>query len=201
MSVPSAGVGANWHSGVRGGKRIRVEQDVQVCTLVPSVPSRGRRDRPGPYCPFGIPIGLRISARREAGSLGERVTQDLESGNSFKMQACSGVVQEGHLLDKADEELSKFLSLPRRVFGSPLYDTVCTTDDPPNRPVCSAPWGGGAPRSNSAGSAALRFVQTDTNYLLLLGFSRLNNGSIIFMGPLKIKLYSPKHVHKLINSA
>lgn len=118
------------------------------------------------------------------------------------MQACAGVVQDGHLLDKADEELSRFLSLPRRVFGSPLYDAVCTTDDPPNRPVCSAPWGGGAPRSISqAGSAALRFVQTDTNYLLLLGFSRLINGSIIFMGPLKIKLYSPKHVHKLINSA
>lgn len=36
------------------------------------------------------------------------------------------VIQEGHLLDKADEELSKFLSLPKRVFGSPLYDTVCT---------------------------------------------------------------------------
>lgn len=78
MSVPSAGVGANWHSGVRGGKRIRVEQDVQVGTVVSSVLSRGRRDRPGPYCPFGTPIGLRIRARREAGPLGERVTRDLE---------------------------------------------------------------------------------------------------------------------------
>lgn len=86
MSVPSAGVGANWHSGVRGRKRIGVEQEeqVRVRIVVACVLSRGRWDRIVP------------SALLLASELGRGERQDLalqacrsywtwEGKNSFKM--------------------------------------------------------------------------------------------------------------------
>lgn len=72
MSVPSAGVGANWHSGVRGGKRIGVEQDVRVCTV-----ALGTEGAEGTDPVSSVPLALLLVSE-----LGRGERQDLWASES-----------------------------------------------------------------------------------------------------------------------